>query len=107
MALNTNFAEKATLKSNKLKIDGTTESVPEGWELITRYVSVAQNEKKLRGEIKAKGSWSLSKSAAGFTAGTAVAVGLETYYCENRGTPKPPAFISITWSQSIEITQGP
>jgi hypothetical protein len=106
-ALNTNFAKEARLKSNRLKVDGTTESIPAGWELVTRYVSVAQKDKKLRGEVKATGSWSMSKSAVGFTAGTAVVVGLETYYCENRGTEKPPAFIAITWSQSIEIKQEP
>ncbi len=106
MALNTNFAETATLDNGALAVTGRTEGVEPEWKLITRFVMLSQGAFTFRRAATKDAAWNATSQveAGTFHAGSAVATGIETYYCENEDS-NPPSFITVTWSQAIEIEE--
>lgn len=105
MSLNTNFDDVAGLNDRELKVTGTTDPPPDGYELLSRNLIVMQEATTVqRPATKARG-WKASRRIPpdGFSAGEALATGTETYYYDVGGPEKPASFVTISWSQIIQI----
>ncbi len=105
MAYNTNFDDTARIEGGKLNVGGTSDGDYGGLALVSRHFIVQQGEtsRMRQAEENMHGNWTATQPipATGFETGPALAVGSETYYL--KGTDKPATFVSLTWSQVIEI----
>ena len=109
MSLNTNFDEVAELKKDELKVTGTTDPAPAGWELLSRHFIVTQGAVNVPRQATEGQSWAASRRIPPdrFSNGAALAIGTETYYYDVGDDEKPPSFITISWSQIIQIQTRP
>ena len=56
-------------------------------------------------EPPATTGWTLTVPADGFSPGPATAIGTEVYSVPNGVTPGLPALMSVSWSQTVTITE--
>ena len=103
MAYNTNFDDTAHIEGETLNVTGTSAGDYDGLTLVSRHFIVQQGKTSRLRQAKEsmQGIWEEPMPATGFKAGPALAIGSETYYLERAGAPA--TFVSLTWSQAIEI----
>lgn len=106
MGYNSNFDVKAHIEGEHLNVTGTSGGEDKDLKILSRHFLVQQGKQILaRQAQETEGNWGAVHPlpATGFETGSVVMVlGTETYYLER--DEAPPMFVSMTWSQSVEIT---
>ena len=98
-----NFNSPLELDGGVLTATGTSDGADEGDELVSRHIAVHQGGNLARGAATTGLKWATAPplNADGFDFGQPLAVGCETYLARN--VDSLPRFMTITWSQIVEL----
>ena len=99
-----NFDLVLRIDGQGVRVAGTSSAIPNA-SLVMRRVTLQQNGTSPRERrISAAPRWGAAPAlpATGFTAGEALALGVETYFVES----PTPGYASFTWSQIVTLEDG-
>lgn len=107
MSTRINFHKQAAIAGGQVEVGGESEVINPDATLVTRHVALQQETEMVSGPATTDVDWKSSPplDATNLHEGPALAIATETHVMGPPDNPGPStAFITVTWSQIIELT---